>query len=110
MMLPNSQPIKVEQLKIFPFDGKPVELATSKDVVIGCDPGSESGDWSPFDPNLQMEFTIKGTHKNQRQARKLRKALNLHKPRVPRKKKKEIKKWLIERIRFYEQLKNRPLL
>lgn len=106
MMLPNSKPIPVERLKIFSFDGKPVELATSKDVTISCDPGKESGDWI-HDANLSMEFEVKGTHKNRRQLRAFRKTLDIHKPRLPRKKKKEIKKWLVKRIHYYEQLSSK---
>lgn len=105
MMLPNSQPIKVEQVKIFPFDGKPVELATSKNVVIGYDPGSESGDWSSFNHNLQMDFEIKGTHKNRRQLRVLRKSLGIHKPRLPRKYKKRLKKLINGLERIHQTIK-----
>ena len=102
MMLPNSQPIKADNIKIFSLDGKPVELATSKDVVIWCDPAEEGGDYNPAD--LEMEFEIKGTHKYQRQLRAFRKSLGIHKPRLPRKYKKRLKQFINGLERVYQTI------
>ena len=90
MLFPTNN-IKCEQVFIS-LDG--VQVASSKHVELQLTPEPEQEkEQSEYNPaNLSASWTIAGTHKNVRQLRKLRKELNLHKPRLPRKLKKQLKK------------------
>lgn len=100
MKLPNDFPIKGKSLTIIPIDGIERSFATSDNVTISCDPAQEGGDFS-YDPaDLKLEWTVKGTHKTVRQMRKFRKETGLHKPRLPRKLKKKVKRFINECRQF----------
>lgn len=100
MKLPNSQPIKAERLTIMTMDGQPIKIASSDNVTISCDPAQEGGDFSYNPADLKLEWTVKGTHKTVRQMRKFRKETGLHKPRLPRKLKKKVKRFINECRQF----------
>ena len=93
------------KLTLFKMDtGEKIELADSKTTELRLTPSEDNEPVTPIPDayHTQVEFTMKLTHKQVRQWRKEWKGI--HKPRLPRKVKKQIKKWIICQKKLSEHL------
>lgn len=107
MILTSKQPIpfNVDNLSIMLKDGTIVPIKT-KAIEIKCDIDGRTGDGVASitsQENLSLKYEVKNTHKMVRTLRKLRKDLQIHKPRLPRKVKKARKK-AAQAILFFSRI------
>ena len=105
MILTGQIPIHAEEFTLMLKDGTTIPCKT-KTMEIKCDIDDRTGDGmaSITSPeNLSLNYEVKNTHKMVRTLRKLRKDLQIHKPRLPRKVKKARKK-AVQAILFFSRI------